>query len=262
MFKFSFVILIMREVTANRLDMTIIRCDKVRVKCIHDRIGEMKMITIEQVEKLRAYANVSFEEAKLALEACNGDLLEAVIYLEKTGKVNRPLNGGSYRADSSGYQEQNQGAEEQASYEEANKEYYNFSAQMKKIWDGFCKLVHKANTNYFVMKRKNGTQTMVPVTILVLGLCFFFWIICPLLVVGLFFGWSYQFAGPDLGKDSINSVMDSVSETAEDLKRSMKDEHNRGNSNSNNNSTYYNPDVAGGTGGNSNAQSQNEKKEI
>ena len=45
------------------------------------------MELFEKVEKIRNTANVSYEEAKEALEAANGDLLDAMIYLEKNGKV-------------------------------------------------------------------------------------------------------------------------------------------------------------------------------
>ena len=36
-------------------------------------------VTLEQVERLRAHAAVSYEEARRALEACDGDLLDALI---------------------------------------------------------------------------------------------------------------------------------------------------------------------------------------
>ena len=36
-------------------------------------------VTLEQVEQLRAHAAVSYEEARRALEACDGDLLDALI---------------------------------------------------------------------------------------------------------------------------------------------------------------------------------------
>jgi translation elongation factor EF-Ts len=45
------------------------------------------MITIEQVEKLRKYTGVSYTLAKEALEETDGDLLEAVILLEKQQKL-------------------------------------------------------------------------------------------------------------------------------------------------------------------------------
>ena len=48
------------------------------------------MITLEQVEQLRTKADVTYEEARQALEAANGDLLDAVILLELQGKVKPP----------------------------------------------------------------------------------------------------------------------------------------------------------------------------
>lgn len=44
-------------------------------------------ISLELIEKLRQRANVSYAEAKEALEKCNGDLLEALIDLEKDNKI-------------------------------------------------------------------------------------------------------------------------------------------------------------------------------
>ncbi|NLO13382.1 MAG: ubiquitin, partial [Clostridiales bacterium] len=40
----------------------------------------------EMVEKLRQKANVSYEEAKAALEHSEWDLLDALVYLESQGK--------------------------------------------------------------------------------------------------------------------------------------------------------------------------------
>ena len=40
---------------------------------------------LEMVEKLAQKAGVSYEDAKMALEACNWDMLDALVYLEKLG---------------------------------------------------------------------------------------------------------------------------------------------------------------------------------
>ena len=55
------------------------------------------MDRLEQIERLRAKANVSYEEAKQAYEAANGDLLEAVIMLERQGKI-KPPKGTDFTA--------------------------------------------------------------------------------------------------------------------------------------------------------------------
>ena len=47
------------------------------------------MDNLEKVERLREKADVSYEEAKKALDECDGDLLDAMVYLEKQGKVKR-----------------------------------------------------------------------------------------------------------------------------------------------------------------------------
>ena len=54
------------------------------------RKGVKIMDKLEKVEKLREKTGVSYEDAKNALEACDYDLLDAIIYLEKLDKVKAP----------------------------------------------------------------------------------------------------------------------------------------------------------------------------
>jgi hypothetical protein len=44
-------------------------------------------INLEQIDELRKRTNVSYEDAKNALEQCSGDLLEALVFLEKQNKI-------------------------------------------------------------------------------------------------------------------------------------------------------------------------------
>ncbi|MGH4123938.1 MAG: DUF4342 domain-containing protein [Clostridium sp.] len=44
-------------------------------------------INLEQIDELRKRANVSYEDAKAALEQSDGDLLCALVYLEKQNKI-------------------------------------------------------------------------------------------------------------------------------------------------------------------------------
>ena len=49
--------------------------------------GGNKMDHLEKAEKLRKHADVSYEEAKKALEESDWDILDALILLESQGKV-------------------------------------------------------------------------------------------------------------------------------------------------------------------------------
>lgn len=44
-------------------------------------------ITLEQIDLLRKRANVSYKEAKEALEKCGGNIVEALAYLEEENKL-------------------------------------------------------------------------------------------------------------------------------------------------------------------------------
>lgn len=49
-------------------------------------------VTLEQIDLLRERAKVSYQDAKEALEFCNGNMVDALIYLEKQNKVKIPKN--------------------------------------------------------------------------------------------------------------------------------------------------------------------------
>jgi hypothetical protein len=172
------------------------------------------MANIEQVERLREKANVTYEEAKEALDACNGDLLDAIIYLEKKGKVRS--EGGYY----SSQKETPAGASAEIPPEDV-PEGNGFSDLLKRF-GAFClKLIHKGNENTFEIFRRGESKTYMPVTVLVLLLIFAFWITIPLLIVGMFFGFRYRFNGPDQGKSVVNDPINSAADAAEELKNSI-----------------------------------------
>ncbi len=181
------------------------------------------MTTLEQVEKLCAMANISYEEAKAALDAANGDLLDAVIHLEKLGKVHAPTGGGYFSS------EKTVNASE-VSYEENNnweKHDHNsyrensFKSFFKKSWKFCLKMIRKGNNNSFEVLKGEEIKATFPITALALLLIFAFWVTVPLIIIGLFFGLRYRFIGPDFGSNTINDAMNSAADAAQDLKKSI-----------------------------------------
>lgn len=178
------------------------------------------MVTLEQVEKLRERANVSYDEAKEALEASGGDMLEALIYLEKQGKVKVPQGNGYYSSEQAA-----QGGPQAGPYRPADYGRGETFGSLMKRFGRFClKVLHKGNVNTFEVLKGDESKASVPVTVLVLLLLFAFWVVLPLLIIGLFFGLRYRFRGPDLGTPSVNSAMDSVANAADDLKHTVTHE--------------------------------------
>lgn len=181
------------------------------------------MATLEQVEKLREKADVSFEEAKAALDACEGDLLDALIYLEKQGKVVPPAGGGYYSSQNTTGEENTAGAGGANTYRGKTGE--NFGNMLRRF-GRFCgKVFNMGNTNYLEGMKNGEVVITCPVTAVVLLMIFFFWIVLPLFILSLFFGFHYRFTGYDLGKESVNKVMDGVSEKAEEIKKSFNNEN-------------------------------------
>ncbi|NLM50574.1 MAG: ubiquitin, partial [Clostridiaceae bacterium] len=99
------------------------------------------MVTLEQAERLCARANISYEEAKRILEETNGDLLEAVIRLEKEGKVTPPKNDGSYST-----QEEEKST---VNNEQEPERFLTFKEILRNIINWFVKLIRIGNVNYF-----------------------------------------------------------------------------------------------------------------
>jgi len=180
------------------------------------------MTTLEQVEKLCAMANISYEEAKAALDAANGDLLEAIIYLEKQGKVSAPSGGGYYSSEK--IIDVSAGAYKEKCREKHHQHCHKgttFLSMMKKIGQFCLKMIRKGNTNSFEVFKGEEIKASFPVTVLALLLIFAFWVTIPLVIIGLFFGLRYRFTGLDFSNNAVNDAMNSAADAAENLKKSV-----------------------------------------
>jgi hypothetical protein len=183
--------------------------------------GILIMVNLENVEKLREYADVTYDEAREALEKADGDLLQAIIDLERQGKVKEPEGGGKFIS-------QQQETKEAGNKEKTRKASGNgqdnptFNQTLRRFMNWVAKIIRKGNTNSMVVE-KNGEVVMnLPITIVIILLLVSFWVVVPLLIIGLFFNFRYYFAGPDLGNDKVNDAMDSVANAAEEIKKDIR----------------------------------------
>ena len=164
---------------------------------------EIQMEHFEMVEKLQQKANVSFEEAKAALEQSDWDLLDALVLLESEGKVQDAQPAEEYTTQQ----------EKKVYVEVVNPQVRD---SVGKMWDWIKKIVRKGNKNQFVISRKGEEIIALPITVMVLlvlvpgvGLP----TILIALFVGLFLGARYSFRGPDIS-GKVNAVIDTAQKKA------------------------------------------------
>lgn len=181
-------------------------------------------ITMEQVEKLREKANVTYDDAKSALEAVGGDMLDALIYLERHGKVVPPKNNGFYQSETVLPENIVEKTDGKKTGNEAESGGQTFSQLIRKFINWCGVLIGRGNANSFEAWKSGKSIVSLPITALVLLLIFTFWFILPLLILGLFFGFRYMFKGPDFGRDNVNDFMNSAANAAENIKKEVTEE--------------------------------------
>ena len=179
-------------------------------------------ITLELVERLREKADVSYEEAKAALEEAGGSLLDALILLERRGRIPAGApRGAAYTTRPGGQGEPEgeappeappAGGERGRFYGLAltvgsKKEKAGPSGRTEEEkpgggpWAFLQDLLRASLENRLEVWQGERLMTGVPLLILALLLVLAFWITLPLLVVGAMLGCRYRLSGPDFDKD-------------------------------------------------------------
>lgn len=187
-------------------------------------------ISLEEVEKLHEKTGASYEVCRGALEKSGGDLLDAVIYLERQGQSKSSGKGGTYTT-----QPVESAAEAvkraltlpvASKGKKGKKTEAEWKEWAREIGDMGRGLLRHSTVNQLEVWRHDKLMTSIPILILALLIILAFWITIPLLILGPFVGCRYRFVGPDLGKESINGVMDNVSATVDGMVDQVKREFN------------------------------------
>lgn len=131
----------------------------------------MPTITLEQIDLIMQRANVSYSEAKMALEQCNGDTLEALLYLEKNQKIKSSPTSNSEKINS---------------------------------------FINKLNATTFIMKKKERIYVNVPLSIALIGIILCFHISILAIVIAIIFGVRISIIGENDIAHKINSTIDDL----------------------------------------------------
>ena len=168
------------------------------------------MEMIEKVERLRERADVTYEEAKAALEEAGGDLLDAMVILERMGKVSGPARS-SYSTE---YEEQKDYIRVRDKVEQQKKSAPSFKHTVGRLVKTFFSFIR--HTVFIVTKEDSIIFTM-PTWVLVLILFFFWEAVVPVMVIALFFKVNYSFDGAQNVKRA-NDILGKAGEFAQDVR--------------------------------------------
>ena len=158
----------------------------------------------QQMERLCAHAGVSPEQARSALEACDGDLLDALVWLEQQGII--------AAAGVCTYSTKDGVTAEPPSQREPEPE----SPKEKQNWllTAWNWLVDNRLEAY--QKDSDDRSMECPMAALLALLALAWWVVALLLVVGFFLGWRYRLVGPNLGRSQmVQDVMEKLDDGAE-----------------------------------------------
>ncbi|HAT4353242.1 TPA: ubiquitin [Clostridium perfringens] len=174
------------------------------------------MEKLKLVDKLKNKANISYEEAKDALEKSNWDMLEAMLYLEAHGKVQKPSLSIFYTNESK--ESYNENGEEVNLKKDTNEKNFENKNSFEGVFEAICKAIDTCNNIFIEIIRNSRVILKIPFTVLIVLLFFAFWIVIPLMIIGLFFNMEFLVSSKKIDVDKINKVFKETSKVVKDVK--------------------------------------------
>lgn len=169
----------------------------------------------EMIKVLMEKTGIGREEAIAALNECDWDLLNSIIYVERSHK--------SKGYDYSTIIEENKGKDKKEKGKENGSSFLGIGAIIGRICRFIGKFIKKGNALFFEASKGNEKPVRISVTVLVLLLIFFTFPVAIVLCVGLFCGYKYSISGHNPKYDCVNETFKKASESAENIKNDFKE---------------------------------------
>lgn len=152
----------------------------------------MSKITIEQIDTVKTRANVGYKEAKEILEKFDGDVVQAILYLEEENKIKSDIKL-------------------------ANTSYFKKAKS----------LVSKLNKITVEIYKKQNTVLRIPMSLAIVFSIIGLPAVLVGLVIAIFTGHRIKIENSNGEGYEINETLDKVSDKAVDLAKKATDEINK-----------------------------------
>lgn len=178
------------------------------------------MDKLNLVEKLREKTGITYEDAKRVLEINNWDILDSILYLEEQGKVKRPSVSIFYTNE---YNENYEDEDQQFNFQEVKKDNnYKSNNNFEGIFEAICKVIDTCNNIFIEIMGKNNFFLKLPLTVVIVLLIFGFWILIPLVVIGLFLDIKFSVESKKVNTDKTNDILSKISKEVQNIKSKIK----------------------------------------
>lgn len=178
------------------------------------------MENLKLIEKLKDKTNISYEDAKDALENSSWDILDAILYLEEKGRIKRPSISVFYTNKNKENYSNNYNLPSNNKKEENYK--YSKNKDFHGVFETICRAIDTCNNIFFEISKEGTMFLKIPITVLILLLIFTFWIVIPLFIIGLFFGIEFSVSATRVNTNKANKVFKEISLEVKKVKEEMK----------------------------------------
>lgn len=192
----------------------------------YDDPKDRKITVDEMIAKIVARTGITKEQACEALEKNNNDLLDAMIYVERTyGQASKTQAQQSTYANT-----------QQSSYQNSYQSAYQSPqgspvystppmGEQKDYAEAFKKNAGKVGktliANSLVIYKDGQEVTSLPLIAAIIALLISFNAVAVIAIGAMFFGVSYRFRGPDFTSPKANTVLDTIYGMAKTLKTTL-----------------------------------------
>lgn len=176
--------------------------------------------------KVHDACGASFADAREALEACDYDVLDAVVWLERQGRVATDSAHFSTSPEGADATEAQAMSQAQDDYERSTR-HVGFERALARVWGWVKRVARKGMDVSLVAERRGRKVISLPLLVFLALAVLAFWVVVPLVVLSLFFDVRYRFDGLGSVTVDVNEWSRKASDGVEHLKQDVMDEERR-----------------------------------
>ena len=173
------------------------------------------MTNSEMIEKIVSKSGITPQQAEEALRLNNWDLLDAMIYVERTYGQHNNANSSYYTTFNAG----NAGADFNQGFDGINEQKYGVDGNS--FSDVIRKLFRKSVRNGIAIVNNGRDVVTIPLLLWIIFILSSFSSVLLLMLVSMFFNVNYRFKGSDLEGSKLNNVFNIVYDFVQNLKKSI-----------------------------------------